>query len=128
MLTPQELIASNQFVVIVSCWKRWANVEAVKPLVVSLIDRPESLAKLLERFLSIGRAWSDGDSVTRKTYQLDPTPLIEYVDLPTLDAKVAALHGVSFLTDVQKIAIKQFEKSAARIRQGFAPAEHDEDE
>ncbi len=110
-------------------WGRWGNSDDVRQKVAELIDSPNTLSLLLERYTSIGSVQGMGDRVARRTINLNPKTLEAFVDLSVLEPKVHGLLASTELTDDQLTAAKSFIKNMGRIRAGQDPSGwHDEND
>lgn len=114
--SPEALLRIPDFSSVIHRWEKWSGVDNVRPVLQRLVNQTDFLPIVLERYMTTGRQWGDGDSVTTKTYELNPKSLAEIVNLADLEQKVLAIDGLSSLTENQIKAVEQFKLGVARYR------------
>ena len=101
------LLQTPQLAGVLYSWERWSNEEEVKQWVANL-SKDTDLATLLESFLNKQSSFSISDVAPRTDYILDMRWFERHLNPQEIIDRVRTLLAGSELTEMQRLAAKQF--------------------
>lgn len=106
----EEMLAWKELAFVLHLWCKWGGANEAKQGVMTLINSPDKLSQLLERYGTYGSVYGIGDHVARRTSDINFDFLKEVVDIDSLEPRVHELLAATSLTDLQRSAANSFVK------------------
>jgi len=102
-------------------WRECGDESEVREWVNQVVESDEGLAEFIERFLSKSYVQSLSDVVGREEYRLNPKYIEPYLDPTIAYQRIKNLEDQPWLTEKQKIAIRQFLREYELLQAGLDP-------